>query len=202
MKKSIKVVLPTAEAIQRLLYPYAEVVVHDIAKNKIAAIYHPFSGRKIGDPSLLLDEEMATLGDNIGPYEKMNWDGRKLKSVSSIIRDENNRAVGILCINLDISQLAHLEYLLTNFIGNDRLIPQPEELFKDDWQERINNGIHSYLNEQNLVLESLNRQQKKQLVEHLFKVGAFSGKNSATYIARIIGVSRATIYNYLSITKA
>lgn len=42
MNEAIKVFLPTAEAISRLLHPYAEVIVHDIIQNKIAAIYHPF----------------------------------------------------------------------------------------------------------------------------------------------------------------
>jgi predicted transcriptional regulator YheO len=54
------------------------------------------------------------------------------------------------------------------------------------------------LNEHQLTLETLDRQKKKRLIEHLHNVGAFTGKNSARYIAQIIKVSRATVYNYLS----
>lgn len=199
MKKAIKPFLPTAKAIQRLLHPYAEVVVHDIKLNQIVAIYHPFSKRQVGDSSLFTkEEEMARLDDCVGPYEKINWDGRKLKSVSSIIRDENNKAVGILCINLDISKLEKFNDLITTFISSEMLSPQPEALFQDDWQERINKYVHAYLIEHHLSLESLDRTEKKKLIEHLNKVGAFSAKNAALYIAQIIGVSRATIYNYLS----
>ncbi len=199
MKTAIKTFLPTAEAIQRLLHPFAEVVVHDIKQNKIVAIYHPFSKRRVGDSSLFTEEEeMATLENCVGPYEKINWDGRKLKSVSSVIRDENNNAVGMLCINLDVSIFEKFNKLLTEFIGKENLSPQPTPLFKDDWQERINNYVHQYLSEHHLVLESLNKPEKKNLIEHLHKIGAFTGKNSATYIAQIIKVSRATVYNYLS----
>lgn len=198
MKKAIKAFLPTAEAIQKLLHPYAEVVVHDIKQNQIVAIFHPFSKRRVGDASLLTQEEMAALEDCIGPYEKTNRDGRKLKSVSSIIRDENNKAVGMLCINLDISKLEKINELISVFIHNEKLIPQPAALFKDDWQERINSYVHSYLNEHHLTLDSLNRREKKDLIEHLHKVGAFTAKNAALYLAQIIGVSRATIYNYLA----
>jgi D-arginine utilization repressor len=202
MKKAIKAFLPTAEAIQRLLHPYAEVVVHDIKLNKIVAIFHPFSKRRVGDPSLFTkEEEMARLEDSIGPYEKTNWDGRKLKSVSSIIRDENNKAVGMLCINLDISKLEKFNDLITTFIGSETFLPQPGPLFQDDWQERINKYIHIYLMEHHLTLESLNRSEKKMLIKHMNKVGAFSAKNAALYVAQIIGVSRATIYNYLSIIE-
>ncbi|WP_371923148.1 helix-turn-helix domain-containing protein [Legionella sp. 27cVA30] len=48
-----------------------------------------------------------------------------------------------------------------------------------------------------LTFDTLNRKEKKALVIHLHRVGAFSGKNSAQYIAEILNVSRATIYNYL-----
>lgn len=199
MKKAIKLFLPTAEAIQRLLHPHAEVVVHDIKLNQIVAIFHPFSKRRIGDSSLFTkEEEMARLEDCVGPYEKINWDGRKLKSVSSVIRDENNKAVGMLCINFDISQLEKFNNLITTFISCEQLSPQPALLFQDDWQERINKYVHTYLNEHHLTLETLNRSEKKDLIEHLNKVGAFSAKNAALYIAQIIGVSRATIYNYLA----
>lgn len=198
MIKAIKVILPTAEAIQRLLHPHAEVVIHDIRKNQIAAIYHPFSKRRVGDSSLLTQEEMSMLEDCMGPYEKINWDGKKLKSVSSIIRDDKGEAVGMLCINLNISSLEKINGLISEFINHEKFTSQPIPLFKDDWQEKINKYIHTYLNEHHLTLESLNRTEKKELIEHLYKTGAFTAKNSALYIAQVIGVSRATIYNYLS----
>lgn len=201
MQKAIKAMLPTAKAIQRLLHPHAEVVIHDIRKNQIAAIYHPFSKRRVGDASLLTQEEIAMLEDCIGPYEKINWDGKKLKSVSSIIRDDKGLAVGMLCINLDISRLEKLNALIAGFIGQEQLIPQPRSLFKDDWQEKINQSVHAYLNAQHLTLEALNRTEKKALIDHLHKLGAFTAKNAALYIAQVIGVSRATIYNYLSDTE-
>ena len=199
MKKAIQAFLPTAEAIQRLLHPYAEIVVHDTEKNKIAAIYNPFSKRRVGDPSLLTQEEINMLDDCEGPYEKRNWNGGKLRSVSSIIRDEKNQAVGMLCINLDISSFEKLHQLISQFIETPQLIPQPAPLFKDDWQERLNSYIHQYLQEHHLILETLNRQEKKNLIEHLYHVGAFTGKNSAQYIADVLKVSRSTVYNYLSV---
>jgi predicted transcriptional regulator YheO len=201
MLKAIKTILPTAAAIQRLLHPYAEVVIHDIKKNQIAAIYHPFSKRRVGDSSLLSPEEISMLKDTVGPYEKINWDGKKLKSVSSIIRDDKDQAVGMLCINLDISSLEKIQHLLTGFIGGEQFILQPAPLFKDDWQEKINKYVHTYLQQHRLSLKTLQREEKKELIAHLHKIGAFSAKNAALYIAQVLKVSRATIYNYLSTTE-
>jgi predicted transcriptional regulator YheO len=198
MKKALKTILPTAEAIQRLLHPHAEVVMHDIKKNQIVAIYNPFSKRKVGSASLLSEEEMGISEDCIGPYEKTNWDGRKLKSTSSIIRDENGKAVGLLCVNLDISKISKLNSQIAEFINCQQITSQPTPFFKDDWQERINNYVHNYLTEKHLTLETLDRNEKKKLIEHLHKIGAFTGKNAAHYIAQVIRVSRATVYNYLT----
>lgn len=201
MKAAIKTFLPIAEAIQRLLHPFAEVVIHDIEQNQIVAIYHPFSKRRVGDPSLLAKEEIHSLTDCIGPYEKTNWDGKKLKSVSSLIRDQKNKAVGMLCINLDISVLEKFSDLITSFMSSSQLSSQPEPLFKDDWQERIHVYVHRYLQEHNLTLENLKREEKKLLIEHLYQVGAFAGKNAALYVAHVLKISKATVYNYLTLIE-
>ncbi|KTD72499.1 helix-turn-helix transcriptional regulator [Legionella tucsonensis] len=197
MKKVIKNFLPAAEAIQRLLYPYAEVIVHDVKQNKIVAIYNPFSKRRAGDASQLDQDDLQLLNDCVGPYEKTNWNGNKIKSVSSMIRDENHNVVGMLCINLDVSVMEKFNESLQQFLQCAQLIAKPEPLFKDDWQERVNTYINHYLNEHQLLLDSLNRKEKQALIDHLYTIGAFSGKNAAQYIAQILNVSRATIYNYL-----
>jgi D-arginine utilization repressor len=196
--KAIKAMLPTATAIERLLYPHAEVVIHDIKKNRIAVIMNAFSKRRVGDPALLTEEESHMESDWIGPYEKINWDGRKLKSVSSLIRDEQGQAVAMLCINLDISDLEKVNKFISGFIGGDNMVPQPELLFKEDWQEKINQSVYTYLNQKQLTLENLRRHEKKALIEYLQKIGAFNAKNAALYVARVLKVSRATIYNYLN----
>jgi predicted transcriptional regulator YheO len=62
---------PVADAIAKLLHPFAEVVIHDLKKDTIVYIANPYSGRKVGDPSLLdLDPgELNSINKVIGPYE-------------------------------------------------------------------------------------------------------------------------------------
>ena len=156
----------------------------------------------MGDPSLLVQDDLNALNDCIGPYEKTNWNGHKIKSVSSVIRDKDHDAVGMLCINLNIAAFDQCNELIKAFIQCEQFIPKPEPLFKDDWQERINHYVHHYLNEHHLTLGTLNRKEKKELVAHLHAERAFSGKNSAQYIAEILNVSRATVYNYLDCIKS
>ena len=65
---------PIADAIAKLLHPYAEVVIHDIEKDTIAHIANPYSGREVGETSYLdlnSDESDFGLDKNVlGPYEK------------------------------------------------------------------------------------------------------------------------------------
>ncbi|MDQ2994516.1 MAG: PAS domain-containing protein [Pseudomonadota bacterium] len=197
MNQVIKRQLPVAEAIARLMHPHAEVVLHDIECNCVAAIYNGFSQRQVGDISHLTEADMPKLDDCLGPYPKTNWDGRALKSVSSVLRDDAGRAVGLLCINFDVSQLRLAQEVIDAFVRPQAMIEQPRALFADDWHERINHYVHQYLLEHQLTLDSISRSDKKNLVGHLQDIGAFSGKNSATYIARVLQISRATVYKYL-----
>ena len=89
----------------RLLSPHAEVVLHDPAADEIVAIWNSLSGREPGGPSLLgeLDELDATGTDVYGPYPKTGSDGRRLSSVSAVIRDDDGKPAYVFCVNVDRS---------------------------------------------------------------------------------------------------
>lgn len=190
----------TAEAISLLLYPHAEVVLHDLNSGLIAAIYNNFSKRKIGDESVLEEIQDYNEFPNVFPvYLKTNWDGRKIKSISSTLRDQKGKAIGLLCINLDLSKWEELHQFLGNWLNNVTQF-QPAELFKDDWREKINSYVSDYLAREGITLKLLDKEKKKGLVLALHKEGAFKAKNAAHYIADVLDLSRATIYNYLKVT--
>lgn len=193
----IKSCFSVAEAISILLYPHAEVVVHNLKTGLIAKIYNNFSKRKIGDESLL--EEISDhpgFPDVFPVYLKTNWDGKKIKSISSTIRDQKGKAIGLLCINLDLSKWEELHHFLESWL-KDATHPQPAALFKDDWREKINTYVSAYLAKTGTTLKYLSKDKKKALVLSLHQEGAFKAKNAASYVADVLDLSRATIYNYL-----
>lgn len=191
----------TAEAISLLFCPYAEVVLHDLNSGLIVAIYNNFSKRKVGDESLLEEIEDYNEFPNVFPvYLKTNWDGRKIKSISSTLRDQKGKAIGLLCINLDLSKWEECYQFLGNWLN---YVAQPPlaELFKDDWREKINSYVSTYLTREGTTLKLLEKEKKKALVLALYKEGAFKAKNAAHYVADVLDLSRATIYNYLKANK-
>ncbi|WP_153774243.1 transcriptional regulator [Pseudomonas sp. MNR3A] len=187
-----------AEGIAALLFPHAEVVVHDLASQTVVHIANNISKRQLGDDSGL-DDLPSQLDDStrLGPYEKLNWNGQKIRSISSVMRDASGQPEALICINLNVSILEQARDALEAFFQASRLLPQPQALFRDDWQERINTFLHAWLQARGLSLGGLDREQKRQLVEALHGEGAFRGKSAHDYVANVLGMGRATVYKYV-----
>lgn len=190
-----------ADAIATLFYPYAEVVLHDLATQSVAYVANNFSKRELGDDSGLEELENTPDATVIGPYEKLNWDGRKLRSISVVLRDDAGAALGMMCVNLDISVFEGARAALDLFLSSSKLVAQPALLFEDDWQERINRFIHGWLQQRQLSLSILSREHKRELVQALLREGAFRGKNAADYVANVLGMGRATVFKHLKELK-
>lgn len=181
--------IPICDAIVFLMDPLVEIVIHDIDKNRIAYISGVLSGRKVGDPSLL-DQEGLDSVDRI-VYSKINFDGRLVKSISVMLQEKY-----LLCFNCDVSIFSKLQELsgtlLQKNMGN-----QPQSLFINDWQEKLHVSIHSYFQNHSLSFDHLTQNDKKALTRHLFELGAFNEKKSADYVAKVLNLSRATVFKYL-----
>lgn len=191
---SLQAHFSTAEGISLLFYPHVEVIIHDLKSGLIAGIYNNFSKRKVGDESLL--DQIAEFPDVFPVYVKTNWDGKKIKSISSTLRDSKGKAIGLMCMNLDISKWEELGNFLGSWLSS-KVEPKPSALFKDDWREKINTYVSDYLTQEGTTLKLLNKEKKKALVLALFTEGAFKAKNAASYISDVLDLSRASVYNYL-----
>jgi len=187
-----------ADSIATLLFPHAEVILHDLKTKQVVHIANNLSKRKIGDDSAL-DELHSDprSAQSIGPYEKLNWDGQRMRSITSILRDGEGQAVMALCINLNYSVLEQARDALNLFFQASRVMPQPEALFRDDWQERINTFLHAWLHKNSLSLNGLRREDKRQLVEALYHERAFEGRSAYDYVANVLLMGRATVYKYV-----
>ena len=188
---------PICEGIVAWLYPHAEIVLHDLESDTIVRIWNNISRRNIGDASLIEEDvQLSKEADTYGPYEKTNWDGRTLKCVSSVVKDISGKRIGLLCLNLDISSFNALK----GFIESFTLVtsPMPAVLSKNDWREQINEVLNIFLKEKNVTLEALTRSQKIAAIQCLDEHNLFATRNAAQHVANVLGVSRATIYNWLN----
>lgn len=185
-----------ARSIIQLMNPLVEVAIHDLKTNTIVFIEGNLSKRKIGDPSLI-DNTSKTFKQEIDGkiYTKLGHDGKLIRSISIPIEERGN-IVMLICINYDITLFKDMEHMSNQLLGV-MTHKQPEALFKNDWQERLHLFIHEELNKDGLRIETLSQKQKKDLLEKLFAQKAFDEKNAADYIASILNIGRATVFNYL-----
>lgn len=186
-----------ADGVAALMHPHVEAVVHDLGTGKIAYIANNYSNREVGAPSLVDGVDLSSGDKLLGPYRKVNWDGKVLKSVSVVMNGSDGKAEALLCINLDMTDMERMYQILGLMVAAPREGASAEVLFQEDWCERINIAVQEWLHARNLSLQCLSRVERKELVLALEDKGAFRGQGSAAYVARCLGLGRATVYKYL-----
>lgn len=190
---------PLIQGVVDLFHPFVEAAVHDLEKGKLVAIYHNISRRKVGDASPLkeLGVDAKDFPDQFPPYYKENWDGHPLKCTSITLRDKKGKAIGLICINVDVSFFKEGQRLLETFLGIKEEAKNPIEIFGPQFEVQANAMIKQHLDEKHLSLRHLDRDQKKELVQDLYRKGVFNFKNAVPFIAKKLGTSRASIYNHI-----
>jgi len=183
------------EAITRLLAPFCEVIIHDVTAGTVVQVYGKHSTRKIGEPSFLEDMKIETWPEDIqGPYRKMEPDGRAVKSISFLERDESKHPTYLICINVDVSQFEAARALLSGLVA----VPEEESNpLANDWLENLHLFVANWTMDRGIQLKNLQPQDRRDLVQELERNGVFNQRNAAQAIAKALGVSRATIYQDL-----
>ncbi len=206
MENSLSKYNPIADAIAMVLHPYAEVVIHDIEKNIIVHVSNPYSKRRMGDSSYLsLDSDQSDFGlekNVLGPYEKEGEDGRRIRSITAVLRNNEAQPIGILCINLDFSPLEtafdSAFEVLNGLIRPAAIESRPEVLFREEWRELIKMEIRTFRLEKGLTQDSMNAKERRELMRRLDQKRLFYARKSVEQVASCLMISRATAYKDLN----
>ena len=199
IRSEIQTHLPMVESVVKLFFPYVEAAVHDLLSGKIVMLYNNFSNRQVGDKSPLyeLDVPVGKFPDIFEPYAKTNWDGRILKCTSVTVRDASGVPIALICFNFDTSRLGDLHASLGQLLQIKPTTRNPVDEFGEDWRGHVTSAINHYTEPRNLILDKLTREEKKELLHELYQRGIFNYKNAAVLVARMLHISRTSVYNYL-----
>ena len=206
MENTLSSYKPVADAIAKLLHPYAEVVIHDIEMDTIVHIANPYSKREIGDTSYLgLDSDPTDFAlelNVLGPYEKTGNDGQRIRSITAVLRNEAAKPIGILCINLDFSTLEtafdSAVEALNGLIRPPNIEARPEVIFREEWQELIKLEIRAFRREKGRMQEPLNTKERRELMRRIDQKRLFYARKSVEQVASLLKISRATAYKDLN----
>ncbi|WP_193433397.1 helix-turn-helix transcriptional regulator [Streptomyces fodineus] len=191
-----------AVALGRMFPGLCEVVLHDLRDpdHAIRAIENNLSGRQVGDSATELG--LARIEDPDYPSVIQNYpnqfpDGRPAKSTSIGIKNAAGEYIAALCLNLDVSVLSPVTLALSNLVATDtEHREQPPETLRDRNARELRRAVEEHAAERATTPRSLSREDKKALVRQLQRDGYFDSRDAAQTIADLLGVSRATVYNY------
>jgi predicted transcriptional regulator YheO len=179
-----------------------EVAVHDFSdlKKSLIHIAGDVTDRKIGSPitDLVLNELAKHDNDvnDIANYKTQSKKGNVMKSSTIFLRDDENKIIGALCLNYDISLLMQFNGELEEFICFDDSHSKSEN-FYNSVQDVIHGMVEQVLQGFKKAPSLMTLDEKVECVRQLEDKGTFLIKGATDYVASVLGVSKFTIYNYL-----
>ncbi|MDW6063322.1 PAS domain-containing protein [Streptomyces sp. FXJ1.4098] len=189
-------------AIGRMFPGLCEVVLHDLRdpEHAIRAIESNLSGRSVGDPATELG--IARIQDPGFPDIVQNYpnrfpDGRPAKSTSIGIKNSAGEYIAAICLNLDVSLFASVARSLNNLVRTDDQEQPLTETLRARTADELRTVIEEFAAVRGHTARSLGSAAKKELVRSLKTRGFLQVKHSVQVVTELLGVSRATVYNYL-----
>ncbi|HAP5444605.1 TPA: hypothetical protein IU012_001260 [Enterococcus faecalis] len=185
-----------------------EVILHsleNLESSAIKVINGHFSNRKEGAPITDMALKMLSQVESehdyaVKPYYNKNQKGVILKSSTIPVIGENDRIIGLICINM------HLEMPLIDYLQD--LLPSGQQ---NDMSQELKNSEHFSDNIDELITTSLTKvkqavesdpnvshlNQNKEIVIRLYDQGIFNLKDSVIKIADRLGISKNSIYLHI-----
>lgn len=199
----LKSYIPFVKGIAATFGSNCEVVLHDFSnlENSIVTIENGHvTGRDFSSPMTEISLKKVVDGkveEDLINYTGKSTDGRVLKSTTMFIRDESEKVIGCFCINFDMTELVAAQRVLNDIMK----INAEAQDRSEDFQNKVNNVLIDIV--QNTLqgfgkpVAYLTKEDKVTIVQKLDTQGAFLIKGAIDYVAKVLCVSRYTIYNYL-----
>jgi predicted transcriptional regulator YheO len=219
--EKLKQYIPMVHFIADIMGGNCEVVLHDVTNpdhSIIEIVNGHVSGRKVNSPITdlalkILKEESYKDRNYICNYKSNSKKNKTLRSSSYFIKDETNKIIGMICVNMDISDVINARNILDQFIMIDKPTNDPVESskpifdshlfenFEENIEELLLSLIKGVLAEYDIPPERMSPQEKIEVVKKLNEKGAFLLKGGVSEVAKYLDVSEATIYRYLNKIK-
>lgn len=185
-----------------------EVVIHDFndITQSVVHIEGNVTRRSVGAPVTstmmrMLDEFGDRVPDKIA-YKITTEDGKVLRCASIFVRDDEGRLEGCLAINFNISDFMFFSQAFSDFTfvsGSNGSNNHQDSLvhFSQKPERSMESSIDAMVARQGKPPAMMGKAEKLEIVQKLEKAGVFMVKGSVNYLARVLGASRYTVYNYL-----
>ena len=196
------------EFISKCFGNHIEVVLYDLRNFEKSGIkiYSHITGRDEKVP--ITEFSLNLLEDKI--YEKENFitnskgviEGKILRSSTLFIKDDDEKLIGMLCVNVDITKYISMSKELEEFayFGLDKNKVKKSKIIADfpkSIKEMINITLSDYLSKNGYDWQRLNKEEKLYTIKKLNDKGIFNLRGGISEVSDALKVSEPTIYRYL-----
>lgn len=194
------------DGLAEYLGPGYEFVLHsleDLDRAAIKVVNGHYTGRKEGAPitdlAMKMLSEINKSGNNHTNlvYFNSSKKGTPIRAATLPITGQNDRIIGLLCVNLymDISLHTFLESMMK--IENGNKSENIVETYASNSDELVLSSIESarieVINNPNITAPNRN----KEIIAILHQKGVFLLKDAVIQVASILGISKNTVYLHL-----
>lgn len=181
-----------------------EAAIHDFdyLPRSLIHIEGTVTNRKPGAPITdLVLRALRREGDNVQDIiscRNLTKNGRITKSSTTFIRNLDGKVIGAFCLNFDITEYLNATALVDEFVqtaNSDGGVGS--ETFASSVSETIESLLDQAVQKAGKQPGTMTKEERVKLVESLELQGAFLIKGSVDFVAKALGISRYTVYNYL-----
>ncbi len=209
MHPNIKNYIPVARMIADTFGSHCEVILHDFSNPQNSVVYtrnNVVTNRQVGESfteyfvkEVLLSRKFQD--DCSVNYMMTGSDGQTIKSSTALIRDDSERVIGALCVNVDITCLSRTLSQLSELMGMEppSLTGEKEVEVRPHIKEIVDSIIDQTIGSQDV--DALSREQKIDLIRFMNAKGIFLIKGATDKVAERMNISKVTVYSYLDEIK-
>ena len=216
MYKGLQPYAMLIEFLGKALGDNVEVALHDLTSKEqeiVAIANNHNSGREVGaklsNLSIhYLEEKQYKDHEYVMNYKTTGPDGKLMHSATFFIKEEGRELpIGMLCINVNISDLEYLTTTIKKILGIKEekdiefKMDNPVEILSSPLEEMIDLYINECLESMGFapyfLAERLNVDEKIKVVKYLQEKGTFKVKGAIVLVAEKLAVSEPTVYRYL-----
>lgn len=193
------------DGLAMLIGSHCEIVLHSLQDLKCSAIRianGEHTGRKIGSP--ITDLALRMLHDMTGAdssvskcYFTRAKSGVLMKSVTTAIRNREQRVIGLLCINMNLD--VPFSQIISTFMPpekQDQEVPSSVN-FASSVEDLVMQTLEFTIEEVNVDRTVSNNAKNRQIVLNLYEKGIFDIKDAINQVADRLNISKHTVYLYI-----
>ncbi|MGH0053929.1 MAG: helix-turn-helix transcriptional regulator [Sphaerochaetaceae bacterium] len=212
-REELRKYFPIADYIAAINGKRCEVLIHDISDLNHSICYivnGHITNRTVGGSITNYALELLQRKEYLNKASVTNYTGttrdgkRILRSSTYFIKDENGEVLGLLCVNMDITDFLRAQESLGDILClnvskklDKKNIEDESERFDGSVEDIVQNIIDQVILESGLQLVNSSIAEKRILIGKMEAKGVFKLKGTVNTVANVLGVSPQTVYRYL-----